>query len=70
MKATNIVDGTECVVKVRSLDKGTHARLYNDGDMVRIEFLAPVKGSVANGQSGVFYVDGDIIGGGIITDHQ
>jgi tRNA U34 2-thiouridine synthase MnmA/TrmU len=38
--------------------------------MVRIEFLAPVKGSVANGQSAVFYVDGDVIGGGIITKNQ
>jgi len=70
MKVSNIVDGTECVVKVRSLDKGTHARLYNHGNMVRIEFLAPVKGSVANGQSAVFYVDGDVIGGGIITKNQ
>jgi tRNA-specific 2-thiouridylase len=68
MKYDKITDGLECIVKVRSLDKGTNAKLYNIGDgKLRIDFLTEVKGGVSFGQSAVMYEDEDVIGGGIIV---
>jgi len=69
MKTNEIVDGTDCVVKVRSLDKGTNAKIYSEGDRVRIDFLSDVKGGVAVGQSAVVYDGNDILFGGTIIKH-
>jgi len=67
LKDTTFEDGLDCIVKVRSLDKGTHAKIYADGDKIRIDFLTDVQGGVAFGQSAVIYVDNNIICGGVIT---
>ena len=55
----------ESMVKIRYKDKGTPATIGMDGERVKVEFHAPVRG-IAPGQSAVFYVDDDIIGGGFI----
>jgi tRNA-specific 2-thiouridylase len=58
-------DGTEAVVKIRYKDKGTPATLAMDGERVHVEFHAPVTG-IAPGQSAVFYVGDEVLGGGFI----
>lgn len=55
----------EAVVKIRYKDKGTPATLRMDGERVQVEFHAPVTG-IAPGQSSVFYVGDDVLGGGFI----
>lgn len=55
----------EAHVKIRYKDKGTPATISMDGDRVRVEFHAPVRG-IAPGQSAVFYNGEDVIGGGFI----
>lgn len=65
LKYPEIIDGMEMVTKVRYQDRGTLSELYADGDQVRVEFLANVRG-IAPGQSAVFYEGKDVIGGGII----
>ncbi|MEE9373790.1 MAG: tRNA 2-thiouridine(34) synthase MnmA [Saprospiraceae bacterium] len=68
MKYTDITDGMESVVMVRYNDSGTLSNLYNcsgSDDLMRVEFLANVRG-IAPGQSAVFYEGDDVLGGGII----
>jgi tRNA-specific 2-thiouridylase len=65
MKYSAIHDGMEAVAQVRYNDAGVLASLHPEGDSVRVEFYANVKG-VAPGQSAVFYEGDDLIGGGII----
>lgn len=65
MKYAQIPHGLEAVTKVRYKDNGTLSHLKQDGDKIRVEFLANVRG-VAPGQSAVFYEGDDVIGGGII----
>lgn len=61
-----VLDGElETVVKIRYKDKGTPATLSMDGERVHVEFHAPVAG-IAPGQSAVFYVGDDVLGGGFI----
>lgn len=70
MKFDRIVDEMECIVKIRSLDKGTNAKIHSiENDKIRIDFLTEVKGGVANGQSAVIYDGNDVIGGGFIVKH-
>jgi len=57
--------GIESRTMIRYNDKGTMSTLHQDNDLMRVEFLANVKG-VAPGQSAVFYEGDDVIGGGII----
>ena len=56
---------TEAVVKVRYKDKGTPATLRMEGQRVHVEFHAPVAG-IAPGQSAVFYIGEEVLGGGFI----
>lgn len=65
MKYDAIAEGAEAVTMVRYGDRGTLSQLHNEGDQIRVEFLANVKG-IAPGQSAVFYEGDDVIGGGII----
>ncbi len=65
MKYAELPDDFEAVTKVRYRDNGTLSTLTQQGDKVRVEFLANVKG-VAPGQSAVFYEGDDVVGGGII----
>jgi tRNA-specific 2-thiouridylase len=65
MKYDSIADGAEVVTMVRYGDRGTLSELHNEGNQIRVEFLANVKG-IAPGQSAVFYEANDVIGGGII----
>jgi len=55
----------EAVTKIRYKDKGTPSTLVMDGDRVKVDFHATVRG-IAPGQSAVFYNGEDVIGGGFI----
>lgn len=55
----------ELVTKIRYRDNGTLSKVYLDGDQVKVDFLANVKG-VAPGQSAVMYEGDHVVGGGII----
>ncbi|MBK7945868.1 MAG: tRNA 2-thiouridine(34) synthase MnmA [Flavobacteriales bacterium] len=60
-----LVPETEAVVKVRYKDKGTPATLRMENQRVHVEFHAPVAG-IAPGQSAVFYIGEEVLGGGFI----
>ncbi len=66
MKYDHIPTDRDFLVKVRSMDKGTMARLSLDGDKVNITFLGDVKGGVSAGQSAVIYDGDDVVGAGFI----
>ena len=66
MKYDHIPTDRDFLVKVRSMDKGTMARLSLDGDKVNITFLGDVKGGVSPGQSAVIYDGDDVVGAGFI----
>jgi tRNA-specific 2-thiouridylase len=55
----------EVLVKIRYKDRGALAKLYNDGQYIRVEFQSKVN-AIAPGQSAVFYEGNDVIGGGHI----
>ena len=65
MKYAEIPEGLEVITKVRYRDNGTFSLLYPDDEVIKVEFLANVKG-IAPGQSAVFYEGDDVVGGGII----
>jgi tRNA-specific 2-thiouridylase len=65
MKYEQIPMEMEAIAQVRYNDKGVMATLHQDGDVIKVDFQAHVKG-VAPGQSAVFYEGDDVIGGGII----
>ena len=67
MKYTTVPDGMEAVTKIRYNNPGTGSRLFHQGDTMRVEFDTMAK-AIAPGQSGVFYVGDDVIGGGIIME--
>jgi len=64
-KWTNIPNGTEALVKVRYKDSGTKAKLYQNDDEIKVEFLNPVS-AITPGQSAVIYIEDDVLAGGII----
>jgi tRNA-specific 2-thiouridylase len=66
MKYEQLNDGQEAVTQVRYNDKGVMSSLHPEGNNVRVDFYANVKG-IAPGQSAVFYEGDDVIGGGIIS---
>jgi tRNA-specific 2-thiouridylase len=66
MKYGQLNDGQEAVTQVRYNDKGVMSSLHPEGNNVRVDFYANVKG-IAPGQSAVFYEGDDVIGGGIIS---
>lgn len=65
MKYPSIPARSELLTKIRYHDAGTLALVHPEGDKLRVEFLAQVKG-IAPGQSAVFYDGPDVVGGGII----
>jgi tRNA-specific 2-thiouridylase len=65
MKYEEIQDGMEVATQVRYNDGGTLSKIHTEGDKIKVDFLANVKG-IAPGQSAVFYEGDDVIGGGII----
>ncbi len=65
MKYAQISDGQEVAVKIRYRSQGGSARLYPEGDRIRVVFEHPVD-SITPGQSAVFYEGADVVGGGII----
>jgi tRNA-specific 2-thiouridylase len=65
IKYPAIADGAEADLKIRYKDEGAPARLYNEGENIRVEFTAPVK-AITPGQSAVFYEGNDVLGGGVI----
>jgi tRNA-specific 2-thiouridylase len=67
MKYENLIEGQESVTQVRYNDKGVMSSLHAEGDNIRVEFYANVRG-IAPGQSAVFYEGDDVIGGGIIVN--
>ena len=58
-------EGLEVITKIRYKDKGTHSRIYKQGDKILVEFYAPVS-AITPGQATVFYEDKDVVGGGWI----
>ncbi len=65
VKYASVVDGIEVLGKIRYKDKGTLARIYNEGNMLRAEFYEDVQ-AVTPGQSAVFYEGEDLVAGGFI----
>lgn len=65
MKYDTFPENKELTGQVRYNDKGALCTLTNDGDQLKAEFLANVRG-VAPGQSAVFFEGDDLVGGGII----
>lgn len=55
------------LVKIRSAAKPTPCTVHTCGDVVTVDFPAPVR-APAPGQSAVLYRDGQIMGGGVIDD--
>ncbi|MCS6933787.1 MAG: tRNA 2-thiouridine(34) synthase MnmA [Chitinophagales bacterium] len=53
------------ITKVRYKHEGESSVIEQQGDKIRVEFMAPVS-AIAPGQSAVFYENNDVIGGGII----
>lgn len=66
-KLPEIVDGMEVLGKIRYKDKGSLARLYKEGNMIRAQFYTDVS-AVAPGQSAVFYQGNDVVAGGFILN--
>ncbi len=67
MKYAQIDDSFVATTCVRYNDMGTLSVLYNDGEDVKVEFQANVRG-IAPGQSAVFYENDDVVGGGVIDN--
>lgn len=65
VKYDKITDGMEAATKIRYKTSPTESTLYNDGDLIKVDFFDDVTG-IAPGQSAVFYEGDDVIGGGII----
>ncbi len=65
VKYASVEDGMEVLGKIRYKDKGTLARIYNEGNMLRAEFYEDVQ-AVTPGQSAVFYEGEDLVAGGFI----
>jgi len=65
MKDMDSILDKDFIVKVRSMDKGTPARVVLD-PLPHIVFLADVKGGVAPGQSAVVYDGDDVVMAGFI----
>ncbi|RLD65933.1 MAG: tRNA 2-thiouridine(34) synthase MnmA [Bacteroidetes bacterium] len=64
-KYDHIEDGMEVSVQIRHHDPGAAAKLYNDGNEIRVEFMEEVS-AVTPGQSAVFFEGDDVIAGGFI----
>jgi tRNA-specific 2-thiouridylase len=69
MKVTDLVDGKDYTIKVRSMDKGTAGTLTKDGDNVKVTFFSDVKGGVCRGQTLVAYDDNDVVCSGFILNN-
>lgn len=65
-KYDHIEDGMEVDVQIRHHDPGAAAKLYNEGDQIRVEFMVEVS-AITPGQSAVFFEGDDVIAGGFIT---
>ncbi len=65
MKYDKLNEGMEAKTMVRYNDSGAMATLHHEGQDLRVQFLANVRG-VAPGQSAVFYEGDDVLGGGRI----
>lgn len=64
-KYSRLEEPMEAITKVRYRDNGTLSTIFMEGNDVRVEFMANVRG-IAPGQSAVMYEGDDIVGGGII----
>jgi len=68
LKIEKLNEPTEMLVKIRYNDSGSPAIVEQlDDDRFRVVFNEKKK-SIAPGQSAVFYIGGDVIGGGIIDE--
>lgn len=65
VKYVSIPQGMEATTKIRYKDAGTLSKLKQEGDIIKVNFMGPVRG-IAPGQSAVFYQGDDVIAGGII----
>ena len=68
IKSATIEDGTECIVKIRYKDRGTHARLYNAEDgLIKVEFLKEVKAPTLGQSAVALDYDNNVLGGGVMV---
>ncbi len=65
IKYQGVAEGMEAITRIRYKDKGSHSKLYPEGQGIKVRFFENAK-SIAPGQSAVFYEGDDVIGGGII----
>ncbi|MFH0865840.1 MAG: tRNA 2-thiouridine(34) synthase MnmA [Bacteroidota bacterium] len=65
IKFENIPDDMEVTTKIRYKDKGAASHLFQENDIIKVEFSGNVN-AIAPGQSAVFYDGNDVVGGGII----
>lgn len=65
IKYSKIIDGMQCLVKVRYKHKGEMATITNHGDTLKVLFHKKVEG-IAPGQSAAIYEGEDLIAGGFI----
>ncbi len=65
MKYDTFPENKELLGQVRYNDSGALCTLQNQGEQLRVEFMANVRG-IAPGQSAVFFEGDDLVGGGII----
>lgn len=61
----DFVDGETLNVKIRYQHRGSPAKVFREGEKVRIEFAEPQR-AVTPGQAAVFYRDKALVGGGWI----
>jgi tRNA-uridine 2-sulfurtransferase len=69
IKYDHIPEGMEAMTKIRYKSAPSLSVLQPHGNEVKVKFYEQVK-SIAPGQSAVFYEGDDVIGGGIIRQHQ
>jgi len=65
VKYAEMQDGIEALTSIRYNDMGAMSKIFNEGNLLRVEFNSKVR-AIAPGQSAVFYEGDDVIGGGII----
>lgn len=65
IKIENIPDNMKVITKIRYKDKGTTSHLWQENDIINVEFSGNVN-AITPGQSAVFYDGDDVVGGGLI----
>lgn len=65
VKYESIIEPLEAITKIRYKDAGTMSHIYQEGNIMKVDFHHAVSG-IAPGQSAVFYEGNDLLGGGFL----